>query len=236
MYQLFTDVYKTILDIVLPVRCVVCRKETAEALCQDCIRNVEPVIHQRCISCGKSSPFGLTHGPCKTTQTPDRTLCLFQYKSQGCAESIITGKYKFIPSVFTVYGKLLAQHFETEFGILNKDRIIITPLPLHPRRKRWRGYNQSEILAKTCAEYLGLCYKDTLIRIRSTKTQKDLSKDKRTANMQDCFVVNPDTTLQDKVIILIDDVITTGSTLREATKILKRNGAFSVWCMALAQD
>lgn len=236
MHSFFTDVYKLVIDTILPIRCTVCRKEHTEAVCNDCIQHMELVIHQRCVVCGKSSPFGLTHVLCKTTQTPDRTLCLLQYKSPGCAESIITGKYKFIPSVFTVYGKLLAQHFETELQILNKDQVIITSLPLHPRRKRWRGYNQSEILAKTYAEYLGLHYEDTLVRVRSTKTQKDLNKDKRIENVQNSFALSPVAALKEKIILLIDDVTTTGSTLQEAAKILKQNGALSVWCIALAQD
>lgn len=236
MHPFFTDIYNLVLDTVLPIRCVVCKKESTEPLCTTCLSRMEFVEEQRCIVCTKPSPFGLTHVPCETTQTPDRTLCLLQYKSPGCSESIIMGKYKFIPSVFKAYGTLLAQHFETELNILNKEQVIITPLPLHSRRKRWRGYNQSEILAKTCAASLGLSNQDTLIRIHSTKTQKDLNKHMRSENIKNCFTINLAADIKGKVVLLVDDVTTTGSTLLEAAKILKNAGATAVWCIALAQD
>lgn len=194
------------------------------------------VTHQRCIICEKNSPFGITHTSCKNLLTPDRSLSLYDYKSAGCAESIITGKYRFISAVFKVFGSQLAKHMEMDVTILNSERLVVTPLPLHVRRKRWRGYNQSEILAQTFAKELSLSYEDTLVRTRYTKTQKDLGKDRREANIQNCFALKDGTDVHQKTVLLIDDVATTGSTLKEASKVLKRNGALSVWCIALAQD
>ncbi len=236
MHPVITDIYNFVLNTILPVRCVVCTKEWKEPICTNCLARMDLVEQQRCIVCTKPSPFGLTHVPCKNTLTPDRTLCLMQYKSPGCSESIIAGKYNFIPSVFKVYGALIAHHFEGELSILNREHVVVTSLPLHTRRKRWRGYNQSEILAKTLADTLALTYGDILVRTRPTKTQKDLKKDKRIANVKGCFMVQPGLDLGGKVVLLIDDVTTTGSTLLEAAKALKQSHALSVWCIALAQD
>lgn len=197
---------------------------------------MELATNLRCIVCTKNSPFGLTHASCKTTLTPDRSLNLYNYKSQSCSESIIAGKYSFISSVFNLFGTHLAKHMEMDISILNPEHVIVTPLPLHARRKRWRGYNQSEILATTFAQELSLPYRDTLVRTRHTKTQKDLGKDKREENIQNCFALVDGANILDKTILLIDDVTTTGSTLKEASKVLKRNGALTVWCIALAQD
>ena len=140
----------------------------------------------------------------------------------------------------------------------------LTPAPLHWMRQRWRGFNQSQVLTESLAKELGLEFADVLTRKKFTKTQKNLKKEQRIKNMESAFILKsplpPITPLSplmpinstafpaaddtqprlspihNQNFILIDDVTTTGSTLREAAKVLKRNGAQKVFCLTVARD
>ena len=119
---------------------------------------------------------------------------------------------------------------------------ILVPIPLSKNRKNWRGFNQSEILTKTLAKKFGVEYSNSLIRIIETKTQVGLSRDERKKNVKGAFSLrssrHPEldlgSRLRDKNFILVDDVYTSGATMQEAAKVLKRAGANSVWGMTVA--
>lgn len=237
MYQLIRDVYNLLLDSVLPIRCAACKRESKEAVCADCLRAFPLAVTQRCIVCEQDSPFGLTHAKCKTKTSPDRFISALRYKDSLLAESIIVGKYKFVSEVFSVLGKRMAEILSEDLALLNVERTICAPLPLHQRRLRWRGFNQSDLLALSISERLDIPHADILTRIRYTKTQKDLANQTaRTTNVAKCFSLARNADVRGKTVLVIDDVTTTGATLREAAKVLKLNGAGAVWCLALAQD
>ena len=126
---------------------------------------------------------------------------------------------------------------ELEIKTLEKfNNSIIIPVPLHKKRKKWRGFNQSEIIAKKLVKNFQLKNNlDTknLIRIKHKKAQVKLSKKEREKNIKDCFFWIGKN-LKNKNIILIDDVTTTGSTLNECAKVLKNNGAKEVWGLVIA--
>lgn len=143
---------------------------------------------------------------------------------------IITGKYYFIPEVFVVLGMLAAEHIKR---LDQFDDFVICPIPLHPSRRRWRGFNQSEFIASAFEHSLNLPAIDLLKRNKNTKTQKDLSAQARQTNMHNAFVATQE--VPEKVI-LIDDVSTTGQTFLEASKTLKAAGARTVACISLAKD
>lgn len=236
MNEFLRDISTLFLDTILPVRCAACKQESKEAICESCLKKFPLQLEQRCIACAKPSPFGLTHDSCKTRSTADRLLCAYSYRHKGLAESIIVGKYKFIPDVFSLLGKHMARVLAEELSILDPDSVLCTPLPLHTRRHRWRGFNQAAVLCKEIAMHVRAPRAELLVRTKYTKTQKNLGQTDRKANVQDCFALVNGAEAKDKTIVLIDDVTTTGSTLLEAAKVLKRNGANTVWCLALAQD
>ena len=140
-------------------------------------------------------------------------------------------------------GKLLANSIITRYPFLLSDYQLV-PIPLAKSRKRWRGFNQAEILCRSISAAIGLPVADVLVRKKSTKVQKDLKKDARIENVSGAFGVAKSDDSKDRDIfqiknqnfILVDDVITTGSTMLEAVKVLKRNGAKSVWCLTVARD
>jgi ComF family protein len=108
----------------------------------------------------------------------------------------------------------------------------IVPVPLHPRRQRTRGYNQSEKLARELSALSGLPVLTALERVRDTRSQVDLDRLARTANVTGAFAATID--LQDRSIVLVDDVVTTGATLSECANACARAGASCVRGLTIA--
>ena len=112
---------------------------------------------------------------------------------------------------------------------------VLTPVPLHPRRLRSRGYNQSALLAKELSKKLGLDMNQSLlIRPKNNQPQVSASRDERRENVQGSF--RCDGRADGRTVILVDDVATTGSTLSACAAVLKSAGASSVWCLVLARE
>lgn len=137
-------------------------------------------------------------------------------------------KYRKMPLVGTELG-LLAAIDITDLG-------LITPVPLHKLRLKERGYNQSEYIARgLIGNSAQLDFQPQLIRrIRATSTQTRLSRQQREENLADAFVIRPYTGIESKCIGVVDDVITTGTTLNECARLLKKAGAAKVVAIALA--
>lgn len=229
------DLKKVILDILFPLTCIGCGME-GFLLCGGCKARLKTSEKQVCIACGKHSPFGNTHAGCRTPYGPDGLVSLFDYHDSLVSKAIIHGKYYFLPEMFRILGRMAADKALTAFPMPIKDTDALAPIPLSKTRQRWRGFNQAEILCQSLSEASGLQIWHPLKRSRPTKTQKDLGKEQRGKNVAGCFELNGHPELEGKNIILVDDVVTTGSTLSEAVKILKRNGAARVWCLAIARD
>jgi ComF family protein len=127
-------------------------------------------------------------------------------------------------------GRYLASFFASymQFPGSRIDRIV--PVPLHKSKKRLRGYNQSELLAKILSERENVpCDPSLLSRVRKTGTQTKLTQDQREKNVKNAFLASEG--VRGLNILLIDDVITTGSTLRECAGALKKAGAGSVYAL-----
>ncbi|MEX2013059.1 MAG: ComF family protein [Candidatus Levyibacteriota bacterium] len=118
---------------------------------------------------------------------------------------------------------------------------ILVPIPLHSSKLRSRGYNQAEILAKGLSERLGIPTLNLLRRVKNTKTQFSLGKKERTKNMKGAFRLNSEFIIHNSefrkmTIFLVDDILTSGSTLSEAANVLKRAGAGKVFGLTLARE
>jgi ComF family protein len=115
---------------------------------------------------------------------------------------------------------------------------LITPVPLHWWRAYRRGYNQSELLANRLSFKIDVPSKVLLRRIKPTRPQVELSRDQRAENVKNAFQVDEAmiTSINDKTILLIDDVCTTGATLRECARALKKGGAAAVYALTLARQ
>jgi len=114
-------------------------------------------------------------------------------------------------------------------------RYRIASIPLHFLRERKRGFNQSAVLAKHIAAYFGARYVDVLSRTDYTKPQAKLKIKKRAKNIAGCFICARPDEVKNKNIIIVDDVTTTGATLREACAVLKKHGARSVIALVISK-
>ncbi|QQS39092.1 ComF family protein [Candidatus Woesebacteria bacterium] len=113
--------------------------------------------------------------------------------------------------------------------------VTLIPIPLHRIRKNWRGFNQVEIIGQHLAKYYRWGFEpDLLVRHANTLPQSKLAKDERSKNVLGIFSVSENKSVQNANFVLLDDVWTTGSTMKEATKVLKRHGSGKVWGITLA--
>lgn len=232
MLSVFKFLFNAILEAVFPKVCFSCAS-SGSYFCNECIYATHKQDFQKCIMCQKPSLQGLTHPKCKTPYSPDRLISIYNYNTLPIKQLIISGKYQFVKDIFVVFGNIISNEIKSIDKI---NEYIICPLPLHIKRKRWRGFNQSEVLAKTISANLNISLNHSLVRNKATKVQKDLSKIARAKNVFNAFSVEQSENIKNKNIILIDDVTTTGMTLRAASKVLKRSGAKYIWCITIAQD
>jgi ComF family protein len=130
-------------------------------------------------------------------------------------------------------GRLLVTGCEEFLRECDVDLII--PVPLHSKRLRWRGFNQSVLLARQVSRVYGVSMDPfVLLRTKETPPQTQLSEDERRKNMRGAFAVNSDRSVDGKRILLIDDVYTSGATVNECSRTLRRAGAKEVYVLTLA--
>ena len=230
-----SDAKTFILDILFPKNCLSCGKE-GEFICENCKLELTELKQHNCIVCQKPAIFGLTHPGCMSPQTADGLISFYDYRDEKMAKIIIAGKYYFLPEVYKNLATMLAFKIKTQHEHLLKQSVLLCPIPLHKARLRWRGFNQAQVLCEHLAQELDLKIANALIREKNTRTQKDLKKEERLKNVSDAFVLNKGSDIKNKYILLLDDVATTGATLQQAAKVLKRNGAKSVVCLTVARD
>lgn len=217
------DITQSLLDLLFPPRCVGCGAAGTIvcAKCRATMRMPGPAI---CGRCGRAMP-GSASGMCGACRAGYGPLALTSIRAaaihEGAArEAVIALKYRRQRRLAEPLGDLLAAAVVR----LEVRPDVIVSVPLHASRKRERGYNQAELLARRCARRLGLpCEPGLLVRARATPPQVGLSGAERRVNVAGAFrVAAPEraSALAGKRILLVDDVATTGSTLDAAASAL----------------
>lgn len=234
-------VWKQVLDTLFPLSCLGCGR-TKYWLCPTCLSRLPIRLEQDCPTCRHHiTPHGAVCFSCRDTnpQSLDGLFVASYYHDSLLPHAIHTWKYRFIPGLAAPLGQFLATTLR-ESDLPLPDALI--PVPLHPRRLRFRGFNQATLLATELTKRLtpGLDFPVTeaLIRTRYTKPQmKTDSREERLRNLREAFVIVPgqETNIVNKHLWLVDDVATTGTTLEECAQVLKANGARSVWGIVLAR-
>lgn len=168
---------------------------------------------------------------CRESSTANFDACYSFGSLEGPLQKLIhLYKYGKVESLARPLSRLLLQALPAYEAV---DTAL--PMPMH-WRKRWeRGFNQAELLARPLARRLGVPLADNLQRTRYTKSQAGLNESDRRANLKDSFRVKRSNNLAGKRILLIDDVFTTGATLRTASLVLRRAGAARVVALTLAR-
>lgn len=207
-------------------------------LCGDCISGLSPVTHPMCTICGV--PFHAAGGQdhlCENClrKPPSYDLVRAPYLYVGpLMDAIQRFKYKAETHLISSLGPLLSC-FAREWLPDPHDYLVI-PVPLHRRRLRSRGFNQSLLLARIVSSDLGTCLDYlSLVRVRHTVAQTGLGKEERKKNVKNAFSLRDSGVVEGQKILLIDDVFTTGHTLNECAKTLKKAGADAIVCLTLAR-
>ncbi len=237
-----------LLDILFPIRCLSCDKYS-EWICEDCLNKIPLKSNQSCPVCKKKiTPDGSICFECRQKNSIDGVLVASFYRRNGektlLAKTIHNYKYGFIIELYQPLAQILIRAFLSS-NLSLPDFII--PIPLHPRRLRWRGFNQSAKLSEFLSENLSPGFKiettsDLLLRKKYTQPQMSLkNRQQRIANMRNVFGINKQSIyfkeVRGKNILLVDDVITTGSTIFECAKILKqKTDAKKVFGLVLARQ
>ena len=222
----------SLIDLIFPINCLNC-KTSGVYICKDCVSKVG-LPQLNCPECSKPSIDGFTHTKCKKPQGIDGLLSLWKY--QGVIrKAILALKYKYATEIVKELQSCMVKELEKRIFLL-PTRYFFTPVPIHWYRENYRGFNQSEIVGKTIAKKFNWKFiPDLIIRKKSTASQVELKGSERRKNVQDAFFLNNSYIPNSKSYILFDDVCTTGSTIKEAARVLKRNGADKVWGLTIAK-
>lgn len=218
----------------LPSQCEVCRQWSAGALCPACIaRFAAP--RPRCACCGIGLGVAAPHcGECLRDRPPfEHTVCVADY---GFPWDALIGAFKFQGRI-ELAGPLAAQMLGAVKAAARPPPQCVLPVPLSPQRLAQRGYNQAWELARRVAAALQLPADAGLLqRPLETAHQAELGRSERQRNLRSAFMADPRRRgdLQGRRVALVDDVMTTGATAREAAAVLLRAGAAAVdlWVLA----
>jgi ComF family protein len=230
-------VKKGFIDRIFPFTCILCSEETKRAidLCLDCEKSLAWLGHA-CTHCAVplSPPTNTICGACLKKPFPFYKICIpFSYT--GAIRHLITGlKFHRRLLYATILGNLLAEQIKLDYQKEQFPQLII-PVPLHKKRLRQRGFNQAIEIARPIKKKLkvNIDYK-SCFRTRNTLTQSELPANQRRTNVKNAFALHPHTNLSNQHIALLDDVMTTGHTLTELSRILYHAGVkrIDVWCCA----
>jgi len=198
----------TIFDILFPKKCLECGRNGGY-ICEVCLAKVP-----------KAAPPGL-----------------WEYRGV-VRKAILALKYRFAADVAFELGELASQQIPSQNTVHCLQNTILVPIPLHKKRQNWRGFNQAEAIGAQIAKNLGWKYRnDILVRTEAGEPQVGLSKKERVQNISGKYAVNNSfrsTDYSSRTVVLFDDVATTGSTLAEAARVLKKAGAKRVVRLTIA--
>lgn len=216
---------------VFPYPCFLCGQNAEQsALCSDCIRDL-PLLGNACKYCALPIFHGDICGTClRQPPVQDSSFSLFRYDAH-IKTCISAFKFQHQLEFASLFAELMAQKLCLRDDLPE----TLIPIPLHPTRIKERGFNQSLLLAQALARDLSRpSLSNALIRTRPTPAQHRLSLRQRKSNLKRAFAWHGDTRPQH--VALIDDVMTTGTTLHEAARILRKIGVktIEVWTIARA--
>jgi ComF family protein len=237
------DLLDRILHWVFPTDCVACGRPAAERrlpfFCRGCWETIRPIEGPVCPRCGRpfDSPVALLAspgylcGPCRK-KPPAFDRALSPYRYEGILEQAIhLFKYRRRDALATPL---------TDLMLVWADKLpsisLVMPVPLHPSRLRRREFNQALLLADRIADRLGLPLSfEQLVRVRATRPQTELDRKERARNVRRAFAVREPAGLAGQQVLLVDDVLTTGATVNECARVLRRAGVESVTVLTLAR-
>lgn len=234
------DLFNGLVSLLYPPACTICSTSVGagEYLCSACETKVTRIVPPFCAKC--SEPFdGAITTVFACANCAHRTLyfeaAVSSHRARGIVRHVILD-FK--------YGKQFhLRHLVARWllAALDDERLrdrrfdAIVPVPLHPARERERGFNQAALLADWLSERLSIPCAPVLQRIHYTTTQTAFDRAERMRNLHGAFRLRKNANVRDSRVLLIDDVLTTGSTLSECARVLRQAGARSVYAATAAR-
>lgn len=213
-------IIKKFLNLIYPPVCGFCGKICNEHLCKKCEIKIKKheIVSVRRIS---NTYF-------------EEILCIFKYEDI-IRSTLIKYKFQNKAYLYKTFSKIIVKNKKIYSFLKNYD--IIIPVPISKKRNRQRGYNQSYLIAKEIAEKSNLkCEKKCLVKQKDTIEQSKLDKEQRKINVQGAYGIINKEKLINKNVLLLDDIYTTGNTVKECAKRLKQSGAKKVGVLTIAKD
>jgi ComF family protein len=202
--------WDSFLNLIFPPRCEVCQTNNSQAICQKCfsqIKFMKPHLGVHCVS--------VYDGALRTA------IHRFKFK----------GRKKLAHAL----GLVMVQYLSQSPSLAMNEIDLIVPVPLHNKRLRQRGFNQTELLARVLSKYYGVPVQPALARTRDTKAQFDLPRTERFTNIDGAFEVIDHDLIHGRRVLLLDDIYTTGATIAECSKALQAAGARRVEILTLSR-
>ena len=240
------NAFDSMVTLLFPSDCRLCGLPLASSshlpVCSECLNSIEPISGGRCLLCGERLFSGIEQalcGECLTERPPFEKASAYGSYDGGLRELIHLLKYEHVRPAATVLGRMLAEAVTDLAPDFDMDHLpLVVPVPLHATKLRQRGFNQSELITNAMIKQqpLGLRLElapELLVRKRATESQVGYTRQQRLANLRGAF--RADGAVNGRDILLVDDVFTTGTTVSECTRVLRRGGAERVWVATVAR-
>ena len=227
-------------SLIYPPTCTICSAPVGsrEYLCADCETKLSRIVPPFCAKC--SEPFdGAITTTFSCANCAHRALyfdaAISAYRNRGIARHVILNfKYGKQVHLRHLVGRWLIAALD-DSRLRERRFDVIVAVPLHPARQRERGLNQAALLAERIGPHLGVQVRPVLKRVRFTTTQTAFDRAERIQNLRHAFRLHSNADVRRVDVLLIDDVLTTGSTVSECARVLKENGARSVYAATAAR-
>lgn len=230
--MIMSDFLKRIRDTLLPPRCIYCKEYVERVgVCDNCWREIKWISEPKCKICGQPMEDESCKYCIRDDNFFDRAVSVMVY--EGLARHLIL---KFKDGEATLYAPIFAQWLNRIIQDFLREVDFLVPVPISLKRRFKRKYNQTELLCIELQKLSNLHYvPEILKKSKETAMQKSLNKERRRINLRKSFSVNEKISVKDKVILLIDDVITTGATANACAELLKKAGASKVYVATVAR-
>ena len=234
MNDIFLTIKSTFLDIFYPKFCVECNNY-GEHVCFECVSYIYRIKTKTCFYCGRISKQSKHCIECRS-ENKDKLrgiLVSARFDEGPTKEMIHYLKYNGFVEFADLLGELMVERIVSS-GIPFEDYVVV-PVPMHQSRIGKRGYNHAELLARYISKRLGYRGGLVLERTINTDTQIKLSRKKRLENIVGSIKCVDSKLVEGKNVLIVDDVATTGATLKECTNVLLNSGGKKVWAVVVAK-
>ncbi len=217
-------------------------------VCRECLEAIHPIEGMVCLTCGERifSPYALEGvsapqcGLCRRVEPLFARAVAYGSYETGLRELIHLLKFGGVRPAAKVLGRMLGEAIAKLELELPASGVVLIPVPLHCSKRRQRGFNQAELTARAAVQNSAqrnrfrLC-EGVLVRKRETASQVGLTSHQRRENLRGAFGVAKPELVKGREVLLVDDVYTTGSTVSECSRVLRRAGATKVWVATIAR-